>query len=146
MAVIRCSTFMLNADMGWRSGDSILCRCPELPSERFYRSRSRHEAGETARTLHQARSPCQCRDRTSYAFLPPSSFGQRFGTVNSKPFLGPILPVSLRLQDTASLARDAIFLPLDCAALKARTPVSTALSKTTTLTSLSVSSAVIDLV
>ena len=41
------------AGLGRESGDSIVVLAPRaVLVERFYRSRSRHEAGETAKTLH----------------------------------------------------------------------------------------------
>ena len=57
MAVITCARFTIGtpAGLGRQSGDSIFVLAPRtVLVERFYRSRRRHEAGETARTLHHS--------------------------------------------------------------------------------------------
>jgi hypothetical protein len=83
-------------DLQTRSPGVCSVGSPGCSCDRFYRSRSRHKARETARTSHHCHtglhvSPKNC--LSSVASLPPSSFGSRFGgqTTKSLPRKEPCL-------------------------------------------------------
>src|SRR5438876_12156330 len=84
MTPMRCMPGFWNPDAE-RSSHGLSRRPRAVLDERFYRSRSGHKAGETARTLqpHDGSTRIQTSTET-LAFLPPSSYGPRFRKANSK--------------------------------------------------------------
>ena len=108
--------------MGRQSGDSIVVLAPRtVLVERFYRSRSRHEAGETARTLHhsQITGPMSHPEdlRVHVAVLLRYAIRK---DKTAKPFLGPI--TSSGLPPLAHVT-PALFLPNFCRAPRSWPPL-----------------------